>query len=362
MSQTSSSSSLIQQHRPASLPPLPYLGPPCQPATKRSSSMIRSIMQPVASTSRGQGYLNQPVKPYSSKDYAEADEMSVPMSPGRRIAESCASLLNCVVEGVIGQAMDKAHWQPDAESALCTFPDCTALFAPPTAYFSFGPRRHHCRLCGLIFCSAHSAQKAPLLHSDNNGQRFTGKERVCDLCVPPPYTTRVTSNSSSTASRRASVSSETTDNLSHLITPDSEDAPLIASCSLLRVSSARALPEIQEDELAPIQSWMDASGILSLYPLAAAPRGRSIQPCAPPLFAPKRESLRQRRTGTDDLWIPGTWGYQRRDFDPDFERQDGEIKGGLVVDGPIIFRAPGIRGASPVVRTPNEERAELSTF
>lgn len=75
-------------------------------------------------------------------------------------------------------------------------------------------------------------------------------------------------------------------------------------------------------------------------------------------------SLRQRRLGNDkSFWIPGTWGYKREDFDPTYHDGDVEgeieVEGGLVVDGPIRFRASAKRLASPA-RTPSEERPQIT--
>jgi hypothetical protein len=46
-----------------------------------------------------------------------------------------------------GQGITRLHWQPDASTAACT------ACAKP---FTFLERKHHCRKCGHIFCSAHS--------------------------------------------------------------------------------------------------------------------------------------------------------------------------------------------------------------
>jgi len=58
-------------------------------------------------------------------------------------------------------------WIPDARVTMCQL--CTSEF---TLTF----RRHHCRCCGKVVCSACSANKAPLPY-------LKGKqERICDEC------------------------------------------------------------------------------------------------------------------------------------------------------------------------------------
>jgi len=159
-----------------------------------------------------------------------------------------------------------------------------------------------------------------------------------------------------------------------LVTPDHEDW-IVASTTISHSSTRLNLDVAEPDELAPVEPWMGPSGILSLYPLAVN-SSHAIDrlhpaPAAGPLFAPsiaarrtamekemERTSLRQRRMGADKtFWIPGAWGYRREDFDPTFLDEDVEggraTEGGLVVDGPIRFRAQ--------VKKPSLA-AEISTF
>lgn len=159
-----------------------------------------------------------------------------------------------------------------------------------------------------------------------------------------------------------------------LLTPESED-PLSASALICRRPFfTQELDENVTPTLAPIRSWMDSNGVLSLYPLAACASHSSIKspvPAAAPLFAPslharrtakvkehQRLSLRQRRFGENnagELWIPEMWGYKKQDFMPD---EDGEMpQGGLVIDGPIRLRASGLR-RTPVT-TPSDERKTI---
>jgi hypothetical protein len=80
-------------------------------------------------------------------------------------------------------------WLPDSDSDVCM--KCAARF-------TFRKRRHHCRACGLLFCSACCGQKLTLAYKllkensnqsneddEFNGTSFAGKvvaDRVCTLC------------------------------------------------------------------------------------------------------------------------------------------------------------------------------------
>ncbi|CAF0760485.1 unnamed protein product [Didymodactylos carnosus] len=60
------------------------------------------------------------------------------------------------------------QWMNDQEAAACM--KCTTRF-------TLTRRRHHCRACGKIFCSACCSQKAKLIHLDNR------EDRACNDCV-----------------------------------------------------------------------------------------------------------------------------------------------------------------------------------
>lgn len=64
--------------------------------------------------------------------------------------------------------ISKDHWRPDSEAKNCT--KCNALFTTLR-------RRHHCRMCGDIFCKSCSSKRVKLL-GDNSEP-----ERVCDKCA-----------------------------------------------------------------------------------------------------------------------------------------------------------------------------------
>lgn len=165
------------------------------------------------------------------------------------------------------------------------------MFAQTT--LSIGPRRHHCRLCGLIFCGSHSSSRIPLHFVDRKSRQTTALSRVCDDCC---YNTSDRRSSDATPSLICSETSASDDTIE-----DPSDA-YRSSQSLLSVTSSSTKPT---PGLAPIAEWMDRSGVLSLYPLAVQPShcrqstptvSPTNAPAAGPLFAP---SMSERRCNND---------------------------------------------------------------
>lgn len=72
-----------------------------------------------------------------------------------------------------------ARWIADNERAICQFPRCRKAFSAFT-------RKHHCRLCGEIFCDDHSRRQILVQGAlTPNGREPVGvqrNERVCDSC------------------------------------------------------------------------------------------------------------------------------------------------------------------------------------
>ena len=52
----------------------------------------------------------------------------------------------------MGRMIARKDWVPDHKVTHCSFPGCGKQF-------SFRLRRHHCRRCGLVFCSEHSQHR-----------------------------------------------------------------------------------------------------------------------------------------------------------------------------------------------------------
>lgn len=147
---------------------------------------------------------------------------------------------------------------------------------------SLGPRRHHCRRCGLIFCNAHSSRRLPLNAVNSKGALAVQNLRVCDGCY-----------AEDDAERRASDA--TTPSLTSSVT-SAPDAELVSPRPLFHRSQSQPTISELQTPLAPIEDWMDRSGILSLYPLAVqashSRRSPTTARAAAPLFAP---SLKERR-------------------------------------------------------------------
>lgn len=74
---------------------------------------------------------------------------------------------DCVVSGGIDLGQKAPLWTPDSRVSTCQL--CTSSFS---ALF----RRHHCRACGRVVCSACSSNRAPLVYL-----KFKSA-RVCDEC------------------------------------------------------------------------------------------------------------------------------------------------------------------------------------
>lgn len=227
-------------------------------------------------------YLNQDPVSSTSSDVARPDRPS-------HSAVDCCSQLAALKAGIIGTVMSRDQWQPDSSSALCTFPFCTTIFSPTTSYFTLGPRRHHCRKCGKLFCGAHTSRRA-LMH-DEQGNLV--KERVCDTCVGRKE------DGESLSRRRSNASEVTTEVSDAILTPNDL---VLSRCS---TRSAFATPLASPDEtLAPIEGWMDKDGVLSLYPLARPPTLRqSALPAAGPLFAPSKKAIRDAREREQGLTL-----------------------------------------------------------
>ncbi|KAF9315059.1 hypothetical protein BG003_003515 [Podila horticola] len=69
----------------------------------------------------------------------------------------------------------RAHWKPDHSTNECTWPGCHQEFG-------FFDRRHHCRRCGEIFCSAHCSKTIPLDHALDFNPAMGVSSRACIGC------------------------------------------------------------------------------------------------------------------------------------------------------------------------------------
>ncbi|KAF9896354.1 hypothetical protein BX616_007630, partial [Lobosporangium transversale] len=69
----------------------------------------------------------------------------------------------------------RAHWKPDSSTQVCTWPGCHLEFG-------FFDRRHHCRKCGDIFCSAHCSKSVPLDYALDFNPAMGVMSRACIGC------------------------------------------------------------------------------------------------------------------------------------------------------------------------------------
>ncbi|KAF9421917.1 hypothetical protein BGZ76_003926 [Entomortierella beljakovae] len=69
----------------------------------------------------------------------------------------------------------RAHWKPDSSAQVCTWPGCLREFG-------FFDRRHHCRRCGDIFCSAHCSKAVPLDYALDFNPAMGILSRACTGC------------------------------------------------------------------------------------------------------------------------------------------------------------------------------------
>ncbi|XP_020587375.1 1-phosphatidylinositol-3-phosphate 5-kinase FAB1B-like isoform X2 [Phalaenopsis equestris] len=70
--------------------------------------------------------------------------------------------------------VSKDFWMPDSSCRVCY--DCDTRF-------TIFVRKHHCRLCGRVFCGSCSANSIPIPSAEPNSRRLDGdRVRVCNFC------------------------------------------------------------------------------------------------------------------------------------------------------------------------------------
>lgn len=216
---------------------------------------------------------------------------------------------------------------------------------------SLGPRRHHCRRCGFIFCNAHSSRRLPLNVVNSKGALAVESVRVCDGCYSEDDTER-------------RISDATTPSLTSSVT-SAPDAELVTPRpSFNRSQSQPTISELQTP-LAPIEDWMDRSGILSLYPLATqashSRRSPTTARAAAPLFAP---SLKERRY-VQEKELERLFLRQKRNARPFWQHSTpaSDAESDAEGEGSVSHSWSKAERRSTGTRTPIHERAlDWSTF
>jgi len=56
---------------------------------------------------------------------------------------------------------DRAYWHQDED--CCAFPECNTMLGTSFKFWQPANHRHHCRLCGWVFCGDHCKHKVPIL-------------------------------------------------------------------------------------------------------------------------------------------------------------------------------------------------------
>ncbi|KAG9322677.1 hypothetical protein KVV02_008254 [Mortierella alpina] len=133
-----------QQQQPQRLPP----GSSTQ-KNQASDPAARSAEESSSRTSSG-GVQSDSVGSWSPTRQRNA---SAPMKSVYRVERDSDSVSMSTTSSRAGPG--RAHWKPDHSTLVCTWPGCRLEFG-------FFDRRHHCRKCGDIFCSAHCSREVPL--------------------------------------------------------------------------------------------------------------------------------------------------------------------------------------------------------
>lgn len=68
-------------------------------------------------------------------------------------------------------AIEKEMWIDDADREYCSNQDCNIMFKVTI-------RKHHCRLCGEVYCGECTSKRQQLLFSDG----LTKNVRICNIC------------------------------------------------------------------------------------------------------------------------------------------------------------------------------------
>ncbi|KAF8517300.1 hypothetical protein BU17DRAFT_50059 [Hysterangium stoloniferum] len=167
-------SSRPQPERPGSLSILPsILAPPVVSITRVVSEASSYYNEHDRPPSRG-GLFSSPIEPHDPTfgtaipGFPIADDARSIRTNGSANLKRTASVSK-VIRRIRGEGLSRDYWMDDANAKECY--DCKSVFTT-------WRRKHHCRICGQIFCSRCASN---IIKGSRFGQ--DGMIRVCNLCL-----------------------------------------------------------------------------------------------------------------------------------------------------------------------------------
>lgn len=92
----------------------------------------------------------------------------------KKLSEIVGILRTWIPTRVESANMSRDFWMPDESCRVCY--ECDSLF-------TIFNRKHHCRLCGRVFCARCTANTVPSLPDEpNDGREERDRIRVCNYC------------------------------------------------------------------------------------------------------------------------------------------------------------------------------------
>ncbi|WJX90876.1 1-phosphatidylinositol-3-phosphate 5-kinase [Trifolium repens] len=98
-------------------------------------------------------------------------------TPDKKISDLVDVVKSWIPRRIEPPNVSRDFWMPDQSCKVCY--DCDSQFT----VFN---RRHHCRICGRVFCAKCTANSVPASpHEANNGRGESDRIRVCNYCFKP---------------------------------------------------------------------------------------------------------------------------------------------------------------------------------